>query len=193
MIVETSLVALQAGQQLELAAGDTLRVTVSFDAAMSSDTTTELWVSLLIEPGRDYTIKTPVPLKKSATPLPYSIVVDMPITTTCGLDNLTYDLWAELPSYDEVVKVQDAASITGMPASFKETLGNIGDMISLMIVMMMMSMMMEQTRGLYEPAGTPSRPKPVTEAAVKGAKKAAEYGGKAVKRVIEYYREGEED
>ncbi len=68
------------------------------------------------------------------------------------------------------------------------TLGDIGNMIILMMVMMMITMMMENTRDLYEPAGTPPRPKPVTEAVVKGVKTT----GRAVKKVTEYFLAEEE-
>ena len=189
MIILADLDSLQAGQKLELAAGDILRVTVAFNAAVPQATTTELWVSLVIEPARDYTVKTTVSLQQSASPLPYSVDVDMPISTTVGLANTTYDLWAELPSFsDAQVKISGAISITGMPAGMLE---GIGSMIALMMVMMMMSMMMENMRDIYEPVGTPPRPKPVTEAVVKGAKTAAKYTGKVVKEVVKYYgREG---
>lgn len=118
MIIETTLQALQAGQDLELAYGDTLRVTVTFNAIAPTAVTTEVWVSLVIEPGRDYTIKRSVALNKSITPLPYSVVVDMPISDTVGLKNYTYDLWAELPSYNKVVKISGAVTITGVAEDF---------------------------------------------------------------------------
>lgn len=51
-----------------------------------------------------------------------------------------------------------------------------GDTIVMMMVMVMMVIMMEQTREFYEPAGTPPRPKPVTEATVKAAKWTVEKG-----------------
>jgi hypothetical protein len=74
-----------------------------------------------------------------------------------------------------------------------ETLGNVGDMVVMMMVVMIMSLMMEQTRDLYEPAGTPPRPKPVSEAVAKGAREAAKYAGKGIKKVTEYFKEGEGD
>lgn len=189
MIIETSLAALQAGQTVELSPGDILRVTVTFNAAMPSDATTELWISLVIPPARDYTVKKLVALSKSVTPLPYSVVVDMPITTTVGLGNRAYDLWAELPSYPGAqVKILGAITITGMPS----VLGGIGDMIIMMVVMMMLMLVMEQTREIYEPPGTPPRPKPITEAAVKAAKwvgreavQLAEKGWKEAKKHLE--------
>lgn len=85
---------------------------------------------------------------------------------------------------DLFTEVQEA------PAS---TWGTIGDMIPMLIIIMMMTMMMEQTRGLYEPAGTPPRPKPVSEAVERGAKGVVKYTGKAIKKVTEYFGEGEGD
>ncbi len=61
----------------------------------------------------------------------------------------------------------------------------IGNILPLMIIVMMMAMMMEQTRGMYEPPGTPPRPKPVTEAVVKVSKVALEAGKVAAPYVVE--------
>ncbi len=61
----------------------------------------------------------------------------------------------------------------------------LGNLLPMMMVVMMMGLMMEQTRDLYEPAGTPPRPKPVTEAVVKVGKGALELGKKAVPYVAE--------
>lgn len=56
---------------------------------------------------------------------------------------------------------------------------DIGEIIPYMIIMMMMTLMMEQTRDMYEPPGTPPRPKPVTEVTVKGVKRLGRAVGEA--------------
>jgi len=55
----------------------------------------------------------------------------------------------------------------------------------MMMIMIMMALMMEQTRGLYEPPGTPPRPKPVTETTVKIGKGIFEVGKKVAPHVVE--------
>jgi len=115
-----------------------------------------------------------------------------------GLYNGSYLISARIPSPIPGWADDTEAILTMSAANNDEPpdiplFGDIGNLVMMMIVMMMMSLMMENTRDLYEPVGTPPRPKPVTEAVVKGAKTAAKYGGRVVKKVIEYYAdEGEE-
>lgn len=102
---------------------------------------------------------------------PWTLVVELIVDGADNvLDTMTTDLFTD---------VQEAP-----PSTFE----GIGSMISMMIVMMMLMMMMEQTRDIYEPAGTPPRPKPVTEGVVRGVKGVAKYAGKGIKKVTEYYR-----
>ena len=87
---------------------------------------------------------------------------------------------AVVPSVREVVWGEGGVidTVTGI--------GDIlGNLLPMMLVMIMMTLMMEQTRDLYEPAGTPPRPKPVTETAVKIGKGIFEVGKKAAPYVVE--------
>ena len=55
--------------------------------------------------------------------------------------------------------------------------GGIGDVLNLLpyvLVFMILGLVMEQTRQLREPPGTPTRPKPITEAVITAAKHTAE-------------------
>lgn len=143
MIKTASISALQTGKQVEVGPGDILEVSVSFDYIVSQPTTTEFWVSLIILPGRDYTVKRMIELEEAVGTKKWSGVIEMPITASLGLKNYTYSLYAEIIGYKAgiaytvaVDKAESAIIITGMGG------GGGLDIMSMMIMVMMMSIMM---------------------------------------------------
>lgn len=177
--------------------GDTLEVDVSFKYSSPDAVQKQLMAGLGIFPSVDYKLYFDVDLPEG-TDLIKEDTLQIPITSSAGLRNDTYDIWVGIK--DLSVRENDAVIVSGMPES---TLGNIGEMILMVVVVMVMSMMMEAMSGFGEPAGAPARPKPVTEAVVKGAKAIGSgvkrvtryFGerGEEEKRVTEYLQEGEEE
>lgn len=140
MLKSTSLSALQLGTQVEVSPGDTLEVEVSFDYRLTEPTQVELWLSLVIPPGRDYTIKYQVYLPGTGGALEtWTGTIEIPITSNVGLKNLTYDLWAEIRGTNLVVKIDAAIVVSGITTG---GIGGILDIIPMMVIMMMMSVMM---------------------------------------------------
>lgn len=144
MIIQVSLAALQAGQQVQLTLGDTLQVTVEIKAIMPKQVNTELWMSLIVGLGRDYTVKKSLALAQSDTERTYTETIDMPITSGLGLKNMIYDLWAELPAFNRVEKVSAAVILTGVEGGGGLDISGI---MGMMIVVMMMSMIMPMMTG----------------------------------------------
>lgn len=142
MLKAVSFSALQTGQQVEVSPGDTLRVWVSFSYTLPKPTTVELWVSLVIPPGRDYTVKQKTEtLEASTTPKEWTGFVDMPIEASGMfgiLKNYTYDLWFEIPEYTgEVAIAEGAVVITGVLPGMLEM---VGPLLVLGLMMGMISM-----------------------------------------------------
>ncbi len=139
MIKTVSLASLQDGKQVEVSPGDTLEVLVSFNYLTSVPVTAELWLSLVIPPGRDYTVKQPEQLGVSDGVAVWSGSILMPIEASGVfgfLKNYTYDLYFEIPhATSEVAIALDAVVVTGVAAGIVE-------MIPALIMVMMMSMMM---------------------------------------------------
>lgn len=137
MLVETSLAALAAGEQVQLGPGDTLRVSVSFKYIVAVGTTVTLWASLGLDLGRDIENFDEISLEATLTPKTWEGDIDINIPTS-GKSNGTYGLRAEIQGYPETqVTIKDAIVISGMPTG-------ISDIIGMVVVVMMMGMMMEE-------------------------------------------------
>jgi len=143
MIVNTSLTALAAGEQVQLSVGDTLRISVSFKYTVAEDTI----VTLRACPYQ-YTLgvldriggscgEADVELERSTTSKLKEANVDMPIVPASegGIANGTYGLIAEILGTDVEDHVDDCLVISGNPAG-------ITDLLPMLIVVMMMGMIM---------------------------------------------------
>jgi len=140
MLVETSLNALAAGQQVQLGPGDTLRVNVSFKYTVSQATTVTLWASLGLGVGRDIEAFKEISLEATLTPKAWQGYIDIPIPTSGKRDGV-YWLQAEIKGYPETqTRIDNAVVISGMPAG-------ILDILPAMVVVVMMGMMMNVMRG----------------------------------------------
>jgi len=137
MLVETSLAALQAGEQVQLGPGDTLRVNVSFKYTVAQGTTATLWASLGLGVGRDIESFKEISLEATLTPKTWEGYIDIPVPTS-GKKNGTYWLQAEIKGYgDTQTRIDNAVVISGMPS-----ITNIMDMIPMLMVVGMMGMVM---------------------------------------------------
>ena len=132
MLVETSFAALQAGQQVQLGPGDTLRVNVSFKYVVSRGTTVTLWGWLALGAGRDMEAFKEITLDATLTPKSWEGYIDIPIPSSGKRDGI-YTLGVEVNGTED--KIPDAVVISGMPTSVWET-------VPLMMVVMMMGMIM---------------------------------------------------
>ena len=139
MIKTVSLASLQAGEQIGVSPGDTLEVLVSFNYLTTVPVAAELWLSLVIPPGRDYTVKQVEQLGVASDVTEWSGSIRMPIEASGifgFLKNYTYDLYFEIPyATSEVAIAQDAVVVTGVVAGIVEMIPNL-------ILVMMMSVMM---------------------------------------------------
>jgi len=139
MIKTVSLASLQDGGQVEVVIGDVLEVVVSFNYHAMTPITAELWLSLVIPPGRDYTVKQQEQLEATEEIKEWSGTIVMPIEESGMfgfLRNYTYDLYFEIPyATSEVVIVRNAVVVTG-------ALVNILELVPALILVMMMSVMM---------------------------------------------------
>ena len=139
MLVETSLAALAAGQQVELRPGDTLRVSVSFKYTVARAATVTLWASLGLGVGRDIESFKEISLDAALTPKTWSGDIDIAIPAS-GKNNGTYWLRAEIKGYgDTQTTIKDAVVISGMPEGGIP--GNTGGLFSMLIVVGIMGMM----------------------------------------------------
>ena len=138
MLVETSLAALAAGEQVQLGPGDTLRVSCNFKYTVAQAITVTLWASLGIGLGRDIESFKEVSLEATLTSKTWEGYIDIPIPTS-GKNNGTYWLQAEIKGYDlgknTGQKIEGAVVISGMG-------GGITDMLPMLIMVMMMGMVM---------------------------------------------------
>jgi len=145
MLVQASLNALAAGEQVTVGPGDTLRVSVSFKYVVAQATTVTLWASLGLGVGRDIEAFNEISLEATLTPKTWEGSIDIPIPTS-GKKDGAYWLQAEIEGFGETqTRIDNAVVVSGMPPGLGETLGNL---FPVMLVVMMMSMimpMMEET------------------------------------------------
>jgi len=135
MLVETSLAALAAGEQVQLGPGDTLRVNLSFKYTVAQAITAVLWASLGLGLGRDIESFKEISLEATLTPKTWTGYIDIAIPTS-GKSNGTYWLMAEVKGYPETqAKVDDAVIISGMSVG-------IMDILPTLMMVMMMGMVM---------------------------------------------------
>jgi hypothetical protein len=135
MLVETSLSALAAGEQVQLGPGDTLRVNLTFNYAVAQAITVTLWGALGLGLGRDIESFKDIDLEAAVTPKTWSGYIDIPIPAS-GKTNGTYWLQVEIKGYPETqTRVDGAVVISGMP-------GGILDMLPALVVVMMLGMIM---------------------------------------------------
>lgn len=142
MLVETSLSALAAGEQVQLSVGDTLRVTVSFKYVVAEPTTVVLWASLGLGIGRDIENKEEISLEGTITPKTWEGSIDL--TVPQGVTAGTYWLRAEIEGYPETqVTLPNAVVISAPPSP-------IPLLIALVLMMGMMSMMVPMIKEGFE-------------------------------------------
>jgi len=161
---------LLASGQVAVSPGSTLEVDVSFDYTVPAASSTELWTSLYIAPGRDYTIKQSVSLP-AGTNQQWTGTIQVPITDEVGLRNYTYDILVEIPVEGLQAFEYSAVVITGMTAT---TIGGIAETIGLLITVMIVTMMMNMMGPMLEDP----------EFLGKAAGKAKEVGGKVIQIVL---------
>ena len=114
MLVETSLSALAAGEQVQLGPGDTLRVNLTFKYAVAQAITVTLWVALGLGLGRDIESFKEISLEATLTPKTWTGYIDIVIPVS-GKTNGTYWLQAEIKDYGETqTRIDGAVIITGM-------------------------------------------------------------------------------
>ena len=136
MLIQTSLAALAAGEQVELAPGDTLCVSCSFKYVVAQAVTVVLWASLGLGIGRDIESFEEISLEATLTPKTWEGDIDIPIPS--GKTAGTYWLRAEIEGYPETqTTIPDAAVISGVPGVFEM----IGPLLVLGLMAGMMSMM----------------------------------------------------
>ena len=142
MIVNTSLSALAAGEQVELAPGDVLRVSCSFKYVVAQAITVVLWASLGLGIGRDIESFEEISLEATLTPKTWTGDIDIliPSGKTAG----TYWLRAEIEGYPETqTTISDAVTISGVPSVFEMVGPLLGLGLMVGIVGMMAPVMKE--------------------------------------------------
>lgn len=155
-----------------------------------------------------------VPAKTEAQNYTHMDYVDIPIVVSW---DASASIWSGLfrgfdgslqpaNSYDLYVKVKEHSSVMNKQlgvvnlssegaSGTQSAFSGIGSLIGGLIAVMMLGMMMEMMGSMdtKEPfKRTPENPAPITNIVIGGAKKGAEYAGKAIKRITEYYNEAEE-
>jgi hypothetical protein len=144
MLVETSLAALAAGEQVQLGPGDTLRVNLSFKYIVAQAITVTLWPSLGLGLGRDIESFKEISLEATLTPKTWSGYADILIPAS-GKTNGTYWLQAEIKGYPEtMVKIDNAVVISGMGGGGFDISSIMGIMMMVMMMGMIMPMMEEE-------------------------------------------------
>jgi len=142
MIINTSLSALAAGEQVELAPGDVLCVSCSFKYVVAEAVTVVLWASLGLGIGRDIENFEEISLEATLTPKTWTGDIDIliPSGKTAG----TYWLRAEIEGYpDTQTTIPDAAVIAGVPGIF-DAIGPLLVMGLMFVVFSTMTPMMEE-------------------------------------------------
>jgi hypothetical protein len=148
-IKHASLVALQAGEQVTVAPGDTLRVIVTFDYTVSVDASVILraapyayTLGILNRVDKCVTEET-VQLPRALDPTSKEATVDIFVLPAAdgGPKDGTYGLIAEIPGYDASQNIDDAIVIAGNPEGITE-------LIAPMMMLMMMGMMMGMVKDI---------------------------------------------
>jgi hypothetical protein len=143
MIVNTSLAALAAGEQVQLSVGDTLRITVSFKYTVAQDTIVTLRacpyqykLGVLDRIGGSCG-EADIELERSTTLKLKEATVDMPIVPAAegGIANGTYGLIVEILGTGVEAHIDGCLVIAGNPAG-------VSDILSMAMVVMMMGMIM---------------------------------------------------
>lgn len=140
-LVTTSLGALQAGGQVQLSVGDTLRVSVSFKYTVAEAVTVTLracpyqYKAGVLDRIGGSCGSAEISLEATLTPKTKEATVDMPIVPAAqgGIADGTYGLIVEVNGAEQ--HIDDVLVITGNPPG-------IMDMIAPMMMVMMMSMIM---------------------------------------------------
>jgi len=147
-----SLKALQAGEQVTVPVGETLRVIVEFDYTVSVDTSMALRVypyqytvgvlDRIGSCGGEYTADLPAAL----TSTHQEVQVDclMKPAKEGGIANGTYGIIAEVPGTSASFKIDDALVITGNPEDWT-------DLLAPMLALMALTMMVGMTQSLSAP------------------------------------------
>lgn len=144
MLVQTSLTALAAGEQVQLRLGDTLRVSYTFNYKVAETTSVEIWASLYnYSPGyldRKEAAQTKeiIDLEGTLTYRPYESQIDIVIG---DISSGTYGLICELPKCDVEQHIDDCIEVTAPPSVFEMigpllVLGLMAGMVSMMAPMM---------------------------------------------------------
>lgn len=131
-----------------LALGDTLHVEATVNYTATEDFTKEIWVSLVVEPFRDETFKYNISLPQVGAPTNVVLTFDIPIQEN-SLKNQTYDLWVEFDGGLQD-KASSAVTLSGMPEGILGGIGNIAELIGMMVMVMIMTMIM----GFMQEPGT---------------------------------------
>jgi len=143
MTVRTvSLEALQAGAQVTVAPGDTLRVVVSFKYTVAANTTALLraapyaYTLGVLDRVNSCVAEVDVDLPAATTPTAKEATVDIYILSKAdgGPTDGTYGLIAEFPGYDLEEHIDNAIIIEGNKDNWSELLGTV-------MMIMMMGMM----------------------------------------------------
>lgn len=143
MIVNTSLAALAAGEQVQLSVGETLRVTVSFKYTVAEDTIVTLRACPyqyrlgILDRIEGSCGEADIELGRSTTLKLVEATVDMPVVPAAegGVADGTYGLIVEILGTTVEAHIDDCLVISGNPAG-------ITDMLSMVMVVMMMGMML---------------------------------------------------
>lgn len=124
------------GKEVALSPGDILEIEVSFDYKSPTASVPTLWASLGIGIGRDIESFKQIELSASSALKTWTGTTEIVIPTS-GKSDGTY--WMKVEIDGEEITIQNAVVITGMPTT---GIGQIGDMIGMLVLVMMMSMMM---------------------------------------------------
>ena len=156
MLVQTSLAALAAGEQVQLSVGDTLEISVSFKYTVAENTMVSLRacpyqykVGILDRIGGSCGENPEVELEATLTPKTKETTVDMPIVPSAegGIEDGTYGLIAEILGTDAEDHIDDCLVISGNPPSMMAMVGPLL-VIGLMVGMVsMMAPMMKEGFG----------------------------------------------
>jgi hypothetical protein len=148
MIVNMSLGALAAGEQVQLSVRDTLRISLSFKYTAAEATIVTLracpyhYVAGVIDRIGGSCSETDLELERATTSTLKEATVDMPIVPASegGVADVTYGLIVEILGTSMEDHIDDCLVISGNPAGG----AGIMDMIPVLMMVMMMGMMMEE-------------------------------------------------
>ena len=146
MIVDTSLGALAAGEQIQLSVGDTMRISLSFKYTVAEDMIVTLracpyhYIAGVLDRIGGSCCETELELERATTLTLKETSVDMPIVPASegGVADGTYGLIVEILGTGQEDHIDDCLVIGGNPAAD----GGITNILSMAMVVMMMGMMM---------------------------------------------------